>query len=506
MVNKQDSNVTGLSIAEEASVGVLPGSPVWYAQEPNSYGDFGGQIQTVARDTINASRQRQKGTTTDFDASGSFNMDVTQNNLTRLLQGFVFSDAHEKMDTQPLNATAIVISAVDATDDGWEAASGLDDFAVGDIVLASGFTNSANNGIHVLDNVASGEVQTPSALVTETPPAGARLQTVGYQFASGDAEIEVTGGVASLTTTTKDLEDLGLNIGEWVFIGGDSAGLAFATSPKGYARIASISEHAIVFDKVTSAFATDDGSGKTIQIFYGTFYRNEKDPTLIQMRTYQLERSLGNDGNGVQSEYLVGSAANELTINIPLADKATVDLAFVAIDHEFRTGTQGLKNGTRVAALGEDAFNTSSKVYRQMMNILAPGTLQPTALFAYTTEGSININNNVTGAKAVGVLGSFDLIVGNFTVGGNLEAYFSTVAAVEAVRNNADVTFDIILAQENAGMVYDLPLISLGDGRLNVTKDAAIKVPLETAAAEGPAGYTLGVVNFAYLPNGAMPA
>lgn len=507
MVNKIDSNVTGLAIAEEATPGVLPGSPVWYAQEPNSYGDFGGQIQTVARDTINASRQRQKGTVTDFDASGSFNTDLTQNNLTRLMQGFCFADAHEKADTQALGATAIVITAVDGTNDQFEAASGLGVFAVGDIVLASGFGESTTNGIHVLDAVAAGAVDTTSNLVAEaSPPAAARIQTVGFEFAASDAEISVSGGIASLITTTKNLTTLGLQIGEWIYVGGDAAGNKFATSAAGYARIKTIAANAITFDKVTSLFATDDGDTKTIRIFYGKFIRNEEDPSLIQMRTYQVERSLGNDGNGVQSELIIGACPNELTLNIPLADKATVDLSFVAMDHEMRDGTTGVKSGTRVAALAEDAFNTSSKVVRQMLNIITPGTLQPTALFAFTTEGSININNNVTPAKAVGVLGAFDLIAGNFTVGGNLEAYFSTVAAVEAVRDNADVTFDLILAQENAGMVFDLPLLSLGDGRANVTKDAAIKIPLETAAAEGAEGYTLGVNFFPYLPTIAMPA
>lgn len=506
---KIDSNATGCYIAEEVlgSPKTLPGTPVWYEQEPNSYSDFGGEISTVARDVLNASRQRKRGTITDLAASAGFNMDVTQNNLTRNLQGFMFADAHEKFGTGNLNGSAITITAVDGTNDQYEAASGLASFAVGDIVFADGFTNPTNNGMKVLDGVAAGAVDATTDLVTETPPAGAKITAVGFQFSSGDARMVVASGVATLTTESagKDLTALGLQVGEWVWLGGDSTGLRFGTCPVGYARILSIAVHAIVFDKVTAAFVSDTGTSKTIQLFFGKFIRNEKTPSLIKTRTYTLERQLGNDGVGIQAEYLEGAVANELTINLPQADKLNADLAYVALNQAFRTGTEGVRSGTRVASLGEDPFNTSRNVYRVRMNIIDPLTLQPTALFAYILEANIKINNNASLTKAVGVLGAFDITVGTFEVGGSLEVYFADVTAASAVRNNSDVTLDVILAKDNAGMVFDLPMFGLGGGRMNVEKDTAVKIPLEALAAEGTTGYTLGVTVFPYLPTVGMP-
>jgi hypothetical protein len=131
--------------------------------------------------------------------------------------------------------------------------------------------------------------------------------------------------------------------------------------------------------------------------------------------------------------------------------------------------------------------------------------LQPTALFGYLTEATITLNNNAAPVKAVGVLGAFDISVGNIDIGGSVTAYFTTTAAVSAVRANADVTLDAIIARANAGMVYDIPLLTLGNGRITVEKDQAITVPLDMLGAESAAGYTFGITTFPYLPNGAMP-
>lgn len=175
------------------------------------------------------------------------------------------------------------------------------------------------------------------------------------------------------------------------------------------------------------------------------------------------------------------------------------------MDNEQRSGTTGVKAGTRVAAAGEDPYNTSRNVYRYRMNIIDPATLQPSPLFGYITEGNITINNNAQLAKAVGVLGAFDVTVGNFQVSGSVTAYFSTIAATQAVRNNSDVTIDMIMAKNNAGIVFDIPMLGLGDGSIKVEKDQAVTVPLEINAAAGSANYTLGVTNFTYLPTAAMP-
>lgn len=506
--NTVSSNDTGLSFAEETSLKVLPGSPEWYELEPNSYADFGGEITTIAREPINATRQNQRGTTTDLEAAGGFNQDMTQRNFIRLLQGFMFKDAHESVDTRPLNGTDIPITNI--TGAGvFQAASGLDAFEAGDLVLSSGNTDAANNAFGLVTIATATDLTTDISTVADAAPSSlSRVAQVGYEFTTGDATLTLGTGTLTLGATTKDLTTLGLQVGGWLFIGGDAGANQF-DNWVGYGRIQAITATTIDLDKVenmSGAPANDTGVGKDIRIFFATFLKNADDPADVICRSYQFERKLGNDGNGTQSEYILGGILNEFTLNLPTADKANADVTIVGMDVEQRDGLTGIKSGARFNALSEDAINTSSDIVRSRLSIIDPLTLAPTDLFAFLQEATVTVNNNVSGLKAVGVLGSFSANIGNFVVGGSLTAYFTTIAATQAVRDNTDVTIDTIFAKKNAGMVYDIPLAGLGAGAPAVEKDTPITLPLEMFAAENDLGYTFGVQFFEYLPTIAMPA
>jgi hypothetical protein len=500
---KQDSNLTGLAIAEEVSLKTLPGTPVWYAQEPNEYSDFGSDVTTVARAPINAGRQNQKGGVVDFDASGGFNMDFTQANAQRLLQGFFFADAREKQKSDPISVAArnpvvgIATNVLTFTNNFTTA------IPTGALFELTGFVSPANNGFKV-GTVGGLKTVTLAGMVDDASPGVASAEMVGVQFPSATASLTFTGGVASLVVSSGVLNTYGLTPGEWVFLGGDAVANRFNNNV-GYARIKTINAGSLVFDKVSwSTFTAEAGTGKTIQMFFGTVIRNEKLPALIKRRSYSIERQLGADDVAMQAEYLDGAIPNELTINIPQADKLNADLTFVAMDNKQVTGTEGIRSGTRVNALGESLVNTSTNVYRMKMSIIDPANPAPTGLFAYITEADIGINNGVSPEKAIGVTGAFEAALGNFEVTGSVNAFFSDVNAVKAVRNNADVTVDFIFGLNNGGFVIDIPLLGLGGGRLDVTSGESIKLPLDIAAGENAAGYTMMMCFFNYLPAIAM--
>lgn len=506
MSDKINSNSTGLSYAKEDSLRVLPVTPIWKGICPNSYSDFGSDIKTVARKCINVSRQRKKGTVVDIDASGGFNVDLSQNNIVDFLQGFLFADAHEKPTTKSLNGAQVAITSVagGAGTSAFNAASGLESFKVGSVIFASGFANAINNGPKTVAGVAATSIQIVETLVVEsTPSSDAFVQTCGFAFGLSDLSLTASASSISITTIAKDFTTMSLNVGEWIFIGGDEANKAFANNV-GFARISAITTKKLNFDNTTFTAVTESGTGKSIKIYNGVFIRNEETAALIKRTTYQLERTLGEDNDGTMSEYLEGSIPNELKLNIPTAEKATVDLSFVSMDNVQRTGLEGLKTGTRVPEVNEDAINTSSNIYRVKLSIVDPLVLNNPSLFGYVSEASIDITNNAEPLKAISVLGSFEASEGDFEVSGSLSAFFTTVEAVAAVRNNRDAGFDIIFSNQNAGQVFDIPLLSLGNGKLNVEIDSPIKLPLDTSGAENDNGYTLSYTNLPYLPDLAM--
>ena len=501
LVQKIDSNITGLSYAKEESLGVLPVTPVWVPLEPNGYDDFGGQLTTIARNPINPSRQRKKGVVTDLDASGGYETDLTQTNLQDLLQSFFFALLRRKSD--------LAVTSLGASSDTINVPASGTGYRGGDLALMSGFSNALNNR---LAKVVS---STSTTIVVDDVPANdttGNVSRVGVEFASGDATIDVSAGYPALVTTTKDLTQLGVIPGEWLYIGGDGANDSFANAANnGWACVKSVDANRLTFFKTAGTMVTDAGTGKTIRVYLGRVLKNEVGVDIVRT-TLQLERQLGASDTAqptqIQSEYLVGAVANEFDMAINTADKITANLSFLGIDKEQRTGGQSIKTGTRQPLVEAAAFNTSTDVTRIKLSAYTGNNSNPDPLFAYVQELSIAINNNCEPNKAIGKLGAFEVTAGTFEVTADMTAYFADIASVKLVRENADVSLDFMLVKENAGIAVDLPMLTLGDGRLDVSQDAAIMLPLSVDAATGAKydanmNHTLMMVFFDYLPNAA---
>lgn len=505
-VNKIDSNITGLRIAEETSIGVLPGTPIWEPYEPNDYQDIGSRITTLVRNPITDGRQRKKGVTTDLDASAGFGSDFTQTNFQSLLEGVFFAAYRTKAER-----TDIPSVTIQAGDDTYELAS-TTGFAVGDLVFGSGFTNTGNSGLHRVTTVTTNtSIAVAETLTAEAnPPAASKLVVVGHQFASGDITVDVSGALPKIVSAAFDLTTLGLTVGEFIYVGGDSA----AHNPlnavnAGWKRIRSIAAGYIEIDKSVSAMVTDAGTSKTVRIWYGRKLQNETGANIVRS-TYQVELSLGapdtTQPSQIQGLYITGCIPSQWSLNVGTATKITTSISFMGQDAETVDGATGLKSGTRPTLVDADAFNTSSDLKRIKMSQVSSTDEAISPFFAYVTDLTLQINNNLKPLKAAGVLGAFDVSTGTFAVSGNVTAYFTDVSAINAIRNNVDVTMDAVLVKNNAGVVIDIPLMSIGGGNPNIQLDEAVTLPLNIDAAEGSRistsmNYTMAVMFYDYLPD-----
>lgn len=501
-----DSNVTSLFIAEEESLKVLPDDPIWHGIEVNSYSDIGGSTTLLQRETINPSRQIKKGKVVDLEANAGFSLDMTKKIFPWLMQGFMFANAREKFSSQPLNENKLAISEV--TNDGYTFATSLPKkLPTGTLIYASGFKNYVNNGLKNVTRIDANNIIVSNTLVAESAiPSSAKITMVGFKFAVNEIIFSVNAGQLPqlvLNTEKVNFTNLGLIPGEWIWLGGDSENSSFDTN-KGWARIASVDDKVLTFDDTDFIPTTENSSTVALEIYFGTVIKNENRQDLILKKSYCIERTLGNDETGIQAQYVHGAVANELTINLATAQFVTADLGYVACNSSTKKGQDRLI-GERLPLDNTDAFNTTSNIYRQKLSIIDETSSTPSALFAYVTDSSLSIANGVTGIKAIGILGSVDLSVGNFNVTGSLTAYFSKVNAIEAIKNNADVGFSTILASENTGMIFDIPLLSLSGGIPAVEKDQKITIPLEKTGAENKHGYTMMYQTFDYLPDVAMP-
>ena len=512
-VNKIDGNVTGLRIAEELTYKVLPGTPIWTPFEPNSYADFGGSITTVARTPIQGNRQRRKGTVTDLEASGGFESDLTQPNMQSILQGYFFADLRPKGEE--------IVTAVDVdttNPDEYEVALTVG-FLVGSLIQGQNFTNAANNAVNevtVITTDVSVEVADGVLVAEASPPAAAQIVVIGHVADSADIDVDATGTFPALTSTALDFTTLGLIPGEWVFLGGDPATSDFVNAANnGFKRVFSIAATRLEFDKSDLTMITETGTAILLQMFFGRVLKNELG-TLIKRRTYQMERQMGAPDDAsptqIQAEYIIGAVPSEFALNIPSANKITTNLSFIGADHETIDGPTALKSGTRPVLVEGDAFNTSSDFSRIRLAVHTGGVEAPTPLFAFAQELTITINNNLSPDKAVSVLGNFEVTTGTFQVGGSITAYFADLAAVDAVRANSDVTLDMAIVKgvtgAKQGIILDLPLLTLGDGRANVELDQSIKLPLSMDALtavkiDAALDYTALMMFFDHLPNAA---
>lgn len=497
---KIEGNITNLRIAAESTTPkTLPGTPIWNPYEPNKYGKFGGDYKAETRSPITEARMDRKGPLVDLDGMAEFDTDLTygsgSSNIAGIIEGAVFASYRKKIEL----GGAGEITAVTASTKTYTVASGGASFRAGDLVKATGFS-ATNSGLKRVTSSTGTTVVVNETSADETPASTAKLVVCGFQLGSGEASTTVTGVTWPRITRasgTKDFTQFGLIPGEWIFIGDTSnAAYSFATAAcNGWARVRSVAATYIELDKTSGTFVDDNGSSKTIRLFFGRVAKNEPLATGSNpqvRKTYQLERTLGQPddaSSNTQAEYVTGAIVDELVFNIETAKKLECNVKFVGMNYESVDAATGPKSGTRPSLTAEDAFNATSHVKRQKFCRVpttagSAANANLTTIMAYIESAKVMVKNGVDLNKAVGVLGAFESSTGNIQPSIELKGFLQTTEAMLVRSQNASCTFDCILVKSNQGIVIDLPLIGLTDGMPEVEKNKPVMVPLKGDGAD----------------------
>lgn len=497
------TNNISLAYAIETSLGT-PGT-TWNLLEPNTIPNYGANIATTQRQPISKDRQERKGTITDLDSGVEFEHDLTLSAFVDFVEAFLFATAvNSDMVFKGANATGTGYTIPSAT-----AAQGAK-FQFGatapkSLIYARGYVTSANNGLKVLGaDVAQTDTEiTVSGLSAETAPSSAEVELAGVRANTSDLDITVAAGVATITSdngggTAIDFTTLGLTVGQVIHVGGLTATNQFGNGA-GYGRITSIAANTLVLDKLSSALATDGGSGKDIDLLFGRFIRNVNvDASDYLTRSFHFEAGFENlgSGGGTRYEYAKGNYPNTLVFNLPLNGKALTTFNFVGTDTDVPTDTQKSGADSPVSPNKTAAFNTTSDIAR-----LRVTDVDESGLTTDFKSLSLTINNNVGPEKVLAQLGAKYMNTGNFNIGIESQIVFSNEDVVTRIRNNTTVTMDFLLKNDDGGLFVDVASMNLGGGGKEFPVNESVLANLTgTAFKDATLGTSIGVSLFPVLP------
>jgi tail tube protein len=484
------SNRTKTSWCLETTPGVTPANPVW---TEIFVGSNGLKLTPV--------RGRSKDLRSDGQAAGTFLTDTTQEGSIPmelkfrmwdwLLQMAVKNTFNNKAVRDNAGTADSVITAVTASSDAYTCTDDTIDFSVGALTLASGFGQSANNLLFRAAAGTSGtSVVSPDGRADEAvPPANAKLQAVGFEGASGD----ITATASGLASTTLDFRTFNIQPGEAHWVGGASAGNKFTTAANnGWARVSVVAQNALTYDVLPAGWGVDDGSGKSIQVFFPDFLKNG---TTIRTASFERQQQ---DTAAVQYEYFNGDFLNNLTMTITGGKEIDMSAEFIGLGGQV-IGTVRFAGSTDVAASTYRTMTATSN-----LGDLVEGGVSVMGGTNCLSQATLKISNNITRTALPGPVGTAAINIGALMVSGTVDTYLGdgTILAKGINDTLSSFSFPVKYPDGNhEGYRFDCTAIRLtptseipgqNTGRL-------VSGPFE-AEPHATLGYAIGISRFWYLP------
>lgn len=444
------TNRVKLGIVREATPGTTPASPAFYVQRYTGT-TLQGAPQTKVSEEIISDRQigdlilvgKDVGGDVSFEMSCGRHLDID-------IEAALFG-AWAKTSEKDNNITAASITAVAATTYTTTAASPA--WQQDDVVLATGFTNAANNKTFVAGAATSSTSIVHTSGVVETPSTTARLKKVGLQArTAADIQATTSGGNA-LTSTSMNFTLHGLAVGQWVKIGDSvTAANSFANAANnGWARISAIAATRLSFDIVPAGFTTDTAAGKTIRIYFGDYVRNGTTQYAHTIEEQFLDI--------VQYQYFKGMVVAQLTLEAESQDLLKGSVTFLGMDNTL-TGSTRVAGATEIPAAPSEVLNAAANVAR-----IAENGTALTSAGNFVTRARVQVNNNLREQNGLGVVGAAGIGAGRAEVTGSVTAYFADNTLLAKVLANTASSIDFVSADAlGNGYLVDIPKVKFATG------------------------------------------
>jgi hypothetical protein len=488
---------TNLAVVEETTLGAsTPPTTGWFNLQPNSYGDFGSSIKKVPRSPISKNRQLQKGMLVDLDSAMPFESDVTKDVIDVFLEGIFMSTAKHSGGTGVALFRPTAVTATGYT----VAASGA--LANNVLVFARGFCTAANNGLKLLAGTSTGtEIKTTGLVAEASPPSNATVEVAGYQGATGDITMDGSG---NLTSTTLNFTTLGLNVGQWIWLGGDTAtaALSFANSAyRGFARIKTIAANLLTLERRSwTVGALDNGATKTIHIYFSRWCRNVAiDHADFKTPSYAFEVTYPNLGAGpvAEYEYPLGNRIDETVFNLPLASKATVNFGMIGTNTADPKTARETGPSTALNPVTNLGVSTATDIMRLRMS-----NVDETGISTDFTSLKITLKNNCEPEKQLGTLGAVLINVGKFEVMVEADVIFTSDQVIKGIRDNRTCALDVAMRNADFGALLDVTSMTLDEGDRKFETNKSVGISAKTTGFQDAIlGYTASLSVFPYLPS-----
>ncbi|MGI9503613.1 MAG: hypothetical protein ACR2RE_11220, partial [Geminicoccaceae bacterium] len=352
-VNSLPSSAAQLIMAREASVGVLPGSPQYFAVDVNEYGDFGSNQELLSRRVISQRRRRLRGDIVSEDVNAGFTLDFTPTMVTHLMPSIMLADPFEQPSKGTVFDTGLSVAGTPVDYDiGADAAAA--GWGVGHLLYAENFTDPANNGLKEVTGIDGNTIEASGLVAEASPPDEAVIRAVGIQFGSGELDVVKSGGqypVLSIVSGSLSWANFRIEPGSRVFIGGTAAANRFVVAANnGWARVLSVSPTALTLDRVDGGadddtdMSSETGTGLSIQVFLSDKVSDvQLNDALYNRISNFVERRLGEPNpvgspGVIQTEDLLGTVSSTAVISVENRTKSTIEVEFIGIESTEHTG------------------------------------------------------------------------------------------------------------------------------------------------------------------------